>query len=275
MAGFTYCGEVGVAPSWKILITVVVVSLVFVVDNAAGGNVDNVSAAGELAAADQPTEPAAALPSAAADPVVLPPQRDALGVINTTGAPGRTVALTFDDGPSPIYTPQVLDVLDTHGITATFCVVGTAAQAHPQIVEDIVNRGHTLCDHTISHDLELSTRDEQRIRAEIEGTLDSIYAAVPEIEVPFFRAPGGNFSAVVNTMAASYDQAPLGWSVDPKDWREPGANHIYAEVMARVTPGSIVLLHDGGGDQSDTVAALDDIASALHDAGYEFVIPKT
>jgi peptidoglycan/xylan/chitin deacetylase (PgdA/CDA1 family) len=98
---------------------------------------------------------------------------------------------------------------------------------------------------------------------------------VPEIEVPFFRAPGGNFSAVVNTVAASYDQAPLGWSVDPKDWREPGAHHIYAAVMAGVAPGSIVLLHDGGGDQSDTVAALGEIISALHDAGYEFVIPKT
>ncbi len=265
----------GVAPSWKILVTGVVVSLVFVIDNAAGGNVNNVSAARELAAADQLSEPAAAPASAAADPVVLPPQRDALGVINTTGTPGRTVALTFDDGPSPVYTPQVLDVLDRHGITATFCVVGTAAQAQPQVIEDIVNGGHALCDHTISHDLKLSTRDEQRVRAEIEGTLDSIHAAVPEIEVPFFRAPGGNFSAAVNTVAASYDQAPLGWSVDPKDWREPGAHRIYAAVMAGVTPGSIVLLHDGGGDQSDTVAALGEIISALHDAGYEFVIPKT
>ena len=263
------------APSWKILITGVVVSLVFVVDNVAGGKVDSVSATGELAAADQLTEPAAALPSAAAEPVVLPPQRDALGVMTTTGLSGKTVALTFDDGPSAVYTPQVLDVLDTHGVTAIFCVVGSEAQAHPQIIEDIVDRGHALCDHTISHDLKLSTRDEQRIRAEIGGTLDRIYAAVPEVDVPFFRAPGGYFSAGVNTVAASYDQEPLGWSVDPKDWREPGAHHIYAAVMAGVTPGAIVLLHDGGGDQSDTVAALDDIISALHDAGYEFVIPKT
>jgi peptidoglycan/xylan/chitin deacetylase (PgdA/CDA1 family) len=255
--------------------TGVVVSLVFVVDNAAGGTVGSASATGEPAAADQLPEPSAEPPSAVADPVVLPPQRDALGVITTTGLPGKTVALTFDDGPSAVYTPQVLEVLDTHGVTAIFCVVGSAAQAHPEIIEDIVDRGHALCDHTISHDLKLSTRDEQRMRDEIGGTLDRIHAAVPEIEVPFFRAPGGYFSAGVNTVAASYDQEPLGWSVDPKDWREPGADRIYATVMAGVTPGSIVLLHDGGGDQSDTVAALDDVISALDDAGYEFVIPKT
>jgi peptidoglycan-N-acetylglucosamine deacetylase len=254
--------------------TGVVVSLVFVVDNAAGGNVGSSYATGELAA-DQLPEPSATPPSAVADPVVLPPQRDALGVITTTGLPGKTVALTFDDGPSVDYTPQVLDILETHGVPATFCVVGSAAQAHPEIIEEIVGRGHALCDHTISHDLELSTRDEQEIRDEVGGTLDHIHAAVSEIEVPFFRAPGGHFSDVVNAVAASYDQEPLGWSIDPRDWGEPGADRIYAAVMAGTTPGSIVLLHDGGGDRSDTVAALGHIISALDDAGYEFVIPKT
>jgi peptidoglycan/xylan/chitin deacetylase (PgdA/CDA1 family) len=185
------------------------------------------------------------------------------------------VALTFDDGPSAVYTPQVLDILDRREVTAIFCVVGSAAQAHPEIIEDIVEGGHVLCDHTVSHDLDLSTRAEQAMREEIGGTLDSIHAAAPDIEVPFFRAPGGHFSAGVNTVAASYDQEPLGWSVDPRDWKEPGADRIHATVVAGVTPGSIVLLHDGGGDQSDTVAALDDIITALDDAGYEFVIPKT
>jgi peptidoglycan-N-acetylglucosamine deacetylase len=263
------------APSWKpMLVTGVVASLVFVVDNVADGDVDDVAAAGERPA-DQPSEPATASPSAAADADALPPQRDALGVITTTGVPGRTVALTFDDGPSPVYTPQVLDILDTHEVTAIFCVVGAAAQAHPEIIEDIVDGGHALCDHTVSHDLQLSTRAEQAMREEIGGTLDRIHAAAPDIEVPFFRAPGGHFSAGVNAVAASYEQEPLGWSVDPRDWEAPGADRIYEVVMGGVTPGSIVLLHDGGGDQSDTVAALDDIISALDDAGYEFVIPKT
>jgi peptidoglycan/xylan/chitin deacetylase (PgdA/CDA1 family) len=257
------------------LATGVVVSLVFVVDNVAGGTVGSASATGEPAAVDQPTEPAAASPAAAADADALPPQRDALGVITTTGRAGRTVALTFDDGPSAVYTPQVLDILDRREVTAIFCVVGSAAQAHPEIIEDIVEGGHVLCDHTVSHDLDLSTRAEQAMREEIGGTLDSIHAAAPDIEVPFFRAPGGHFSAGVNTVAASYDQEPLGWSVDPRDWKEPGADRIHATVVAGVTPGSIVLLHDGGGDQSDTVAALDDIITALDDAGYEFVIPKT
>ncbi|HJU97601.1 MAG TPA: polysaccharide deacetylase family protein [Jiangellaceae bacterium] len=257
------------------LVTGVVASLVFVVDNVAGGKVDDVAVAGELPATDQPSEPPTASPSAAADAAVLPPQRNALGAITTTGVPGRTVALTFDDGPSDVYTSQVLDILDAHDVTAIFCVVGAAAQAYPEIIEDIVDGGHTLCDHTVSHDLKLSTRAEEAMRDEIGGTLDSIRAAAPDIEVPFFRAPGGYFSAGVNAVAASYEQEPLGWSVDPRDWKAPGADRIYEVVMGGVTPGSIVLLHDGGGDQSETVAALDDIISALDDAGYEFVIPKT
>ena len=201
------------------------------------------------------------------------PHRDALGVIQTTAVEGRTVALTFDDGPSPEYTAQVLDILDQHEVKATFCVVGTSVEAHPELIKDVADRGHTLCDHTLTHDLHLGESSEQRIRAEIGATLEHIRAAVPGAEVPFYRAPGGNFSAAVNAVAASYGQQPLGWSVDPRDWADRSADTISTTILDEVTPGSIVLLHDGGGDQSETVTALENVIVALLDANFEFVIP--
>jgi peptidoglycan-N-acetylglucosamine deacetylase len=251
------------------LVTAAVVSVVLVVDD---GTIAGSDDADPSAQSGDPS--ASATPTPRPDPTAgQAPHLDALGVIQTTGVSGATVALTFDDGPSPEYTPRVLDILDDHQVRATFCLTGTGAKAHPEVVKDIAERGHALCDHTISHDLGLSERDDERIRSEIGGTLDYIHAVVPEAKVKFFRAPGGNFAANVNAVATSYGQAPLGWSVDPRDWTESRADAVRTTVLAEVVPGSIVLLHDGGGDQTATVAALGDIISALRDAGYEFVIP--
>jgi peptidoglycan-N-acetylglucosamine deacetylase len=251
------------------LVTAAVVSVVLVVDDA------TTASSGDVA---QSTPPATAIPTATSLPTmgesaVPVPHRDALGVIQTTAVAGRTVALTFDDGPSPKYTVQVLDILDQHEVKATFCVVGTSVEAYPELVREIADRGHTLCDHTLTHDLHLGERGEQRIRTEIGTTLEHILAAVPGAEVPFYRAPGGNFSTAVNAVAASYDQQPLGWSVDPRDWADRSADSIRSTILDEVTPGSIVLLHDGGGDQSETVTALEKVIAALHDADFEFVIP--
>ena len=258
------------AASWKpMLVTAAVVSLVLVVDDG--------TTARSGAVAD-PTQPARSPAPTTTGPTLDPtatalPHRDKSGVIQTTGAPGKTVALTFDDGPSLEHTPQVLDILDIHDVDATFCVVGRKVQEHPGLVKEIADRGHALCDHTNTHDLHLGHRTEDQIRTEIGRTADEIRAAAPDAKVPFYRAPGGNFSAEVIAVAASYDQQPLGWSVDPRDWTEPGANAIVTTVLDQVVPGSVVLLHDGGGDQSETVDALDQIITELEAAGYTFVIP--
>lgn len=257
------------AASWKpILVTTAVVGVVLVVDDAttAGPGAPEQSPAGHAAPVATPV-PTAPLTD---EPI---PHHDGLGVIQTTGLSGRTVALTFDDGPEPEYTEPVLDILDRHSVKATFCVIGTNVQAHPKLVREIADRGHTLCDHTITHDLDLPDRGAEQIRGEIGGTLDQIRAAVPDATVPFYRAPGGNFSADVIAIAASYDQQPLGWSVDPRDWTDATAEEIHSFVLEETVPGSIVLLHDGGGGQSETVAALDGILTGLRDAGFEFVIP--
>jgi peptidoglycan-N-acetylglucosamine deacetylase len=105
--------------------------------------------------------------------------------------------------------------------------------------------------------------------------LQDIRAAVPDAEVPFYRAPGGNFTADVIAVAASYGQQPLGWSFDPQDWTEPGSDAVRTTVLDQVVAGSVVLLHDGGGGQSGTATALDGIITAVRSAGFEFVIPTS
>ncbi|WP_158602720.1 polysaccharide deacetylase family protein [Jiangella rhizosphaerae] len=199
---------------------------------------------------------------------------DDAGTRRLNGRDGRTVALTFDDGPHPEQTPQVLRILREYDITATFCVVGEMARLYPKLVRDIADEGHRLCDHTISHDTSLPDRDPEVIEDEIGGTLAAIEDAAPGVDVPFYRAPGGNFAANVNEVAAGFDQVPLGWSVDPGDWRKPGARAIHDYVAEHVHPGAIVLLHDGGGDRAGTIEALPAIIETLLDAGYEFVVPR-
>lgn len=184
------------------------------------------------------------------------PAVDDLGTRHLTGHDGYTVALTFDDGPHPDYTPRVLEILRANDITATFCVLGSNVARYPELVREIAADGHVLCDHTVSHDMELPDRSEAEIDREIGGALASIHDVVPDAEVPFFRAPGGNFASAVNAVASSYGQQPLGWSVDPADWGKPGARTIHDYVGESIHPGAVVLLHDGGGDRSGTVTAL-------------------
>ena len=197
------------------------------------------------------------------------------GVIRTTGRSGQNVALTFSSGPDPQYTPPILQILDAQGVTATFCILGSQAEKYPELVRQIAAGGHVLCNHTLSYDYDLASRDDATQRAEIGGGLAAIRAAEPAAAVPFFRAPGGNFSPELVAVAAESDMASLGWSVDPKDWTTPGAPAIETAVVSAVQPGSIVVLHDEGPNRGGTVDALDEIIDALQAEGYQFVTPAS
>ncbi|MDW5328616.1 polysaccharide deacetylase family protein, partial [Plantactinospora sp. KLBMP9567] len=172
----------------------------------------------------------------------------------STGA--RYVALTFDDGPDPRYTPQTLDVLREHHVKATFCLVGQNALAHPELVRAIVADGHTLCNHSWTHDVKLGGRPAASIRADLVRTNEAIRAAVPDARIPYFRQPGGAWTASVVAVAGQLGMTSLHWAVDPQDWTRPGPGAIAARVTARVAPGAIVLLHDAGGNRQGTVIAL-------------------
>ncbi|MFU8875240.1 polysaccharide deacetylase family protein [Micromonospora sp. SL4-19] len=176
------------------------------------------------------------------------------GSLTTTGS--SRIALTFDDGPDPQYTPQVLALLRNYGVKATFCVVGENVQSHPELVQAIVAEGHTLCNHSWDHDESLGQRSSATIRADLLRTNEAIRAAVPGAPIAYFRQPGGNWTQPVVSVCRGLGMAPLHWAVDPSDWQAPGATRITSVVMNETGPGSIVLMHDAGGDRAGTVEAL-------------------
>nr|WP_325049913.1 polysaccharide deacetylase family protein [Micromonospora radicis] len=166
------------------------------------------------------------------------------------------VALTFDDGPNPDYTPQVLAILRQYHVTATFCVVGQNAQAYPWLIQQIVAEGHTLCNHSWDHDVALGSRSPDRIRDDLLRTNAAIRAAVPDAPIAWYRQPGGAWTYPVISVSRELGMTPLHWTLDPSDWRAPGATPIATAVVDGARPGSIVLLHDAGGDRQGTVNAL-------------------
>ncbi|MEU4771391.1 polysaccharide deacetylase family protein [Micromonospora sp. NPDC023644] len=176
------------------------------------------------------------------------------GTQTTSGT--SLVALTFDDGPDPQYTPQVLALLREHRVRATFCVVGENAQRHPDLIRAIAADGHTLCNHSWNHDVNLGRRSPAAIRADLLRTSEAIRAAVPDAPIAYYRQPGGAWTAQVVSVAQELGMTPLHWTVDPTDWDTPGAGRIAATVVEGVVPGSVVLLHDAGGDRQGTVDAL-------------------
>ncbi|WP_433264686.1 polysaccharide deacetylase family protein [Micromonospora vinacea] len=176
------------------------------------------------------------------------------GAHSTTGTP--RLALTFDDGPDPRYTPQVLALLREYDVRATFCVVGENAQNHPELVQSIVDAGHTLCNHSWHHDVGLGARSADAIRSDLLRTNAAIRAAVPNAPIVWYRQPGGAWTYPVVSVAQQLGMTPLHWSVDPSDWELPGASKITATVLSQAEPGSVVLLHDAGGDREGTVEAL-------------------
>jgi len=186
---------------------------------------------------------------------------------------GEGLALTFDDGPDPRWTPAVLDLLRRHRVTGTFCVVGQYVAAHPALVRRMADEGHALCDHTWTHDEALTSRPTAVVRTELRRTYDAVAAATGGRPPRYFRAPAGRWSPGVVAEAQRLGLRPLGWSVDPTDWRRPPPEVIARRVLQGATPGAIVLLHDGYGNRAATVAALDTILPALADRRLHLVTP--
>ncbi|MFR9776593.1 polysaccharide deacetylase family protein [Micromonospora sp. MS34] len=186
-------------------------------------------------------------PSATASPIPA-------GVLMTTGS--AQVALTFNDGPDPTWTPLVLKALRQFRVKATFCLLGRNAHAYPELVRAIAADGHTLCNHSWNEDLDLGSRSRQDIEGDLLRTSQAIRAAAPQAPIKYFRQPGGNWSPQLVTVAENLGMTGLHWAVDPRDWEEPPAAAIIATVSSRTETGAIVLLHDGGGDRQNTVTAL-------------------
>ncbi|MFE9565080.1 polysaccharide deacetylase family protein [Streptomyces sp. NPDC006487] len=188
---------------------------------------------------------------------------------------GKVVNLTLDDGPDPKWTPKALELLETHGAKATFCLTGPNAKKHPGLVKEITAAGHRLCNHAVSHDTAMDKKDVAHQEKEIMDAKRMIDEASGSARIWYYRAPGGAFTPESREIAARAGMASLGWNVDPGDFNRPGADTIVSTVQEQLkTKGPTILMHDGGGDRSQSVEALEKLLPWLKEQGYGFSFPK-
>ena len=167
----------------------------------------------------------------------------------------------------------MLALLEQHHVPAVFCLIGDQARAYPDLVRRTAGAGHALCNHSRDHDLKMNDKGKAYVTAEVVDGLAGIRAAAPGTPVPFYRQPGGYWSPTVVEAMNRVKLRPLGWSDDPKDWSRPGSTVIVHRVVKNLHPGAVILMHDGGGDRSQSVEALAWLLKALPAAGWKPVLP--
>ena len=183
----------------------------------------------------------------------------------------KVIALTFDDGPHPVYTPKVLEILKKYDAHATFFHVGYKMTQFPQIVQQVVQGGHELGNHSMTHAYENEVGFE-RMRNDLiqaEAVIQKYQQNSPKL----FRPPGGYIdnNLLKEVQVKGYKVVLWSYHQDPKDWSLPGAQTIAEHVIRHARNGDIVLLHDGGGDRSQTIQALKSILPTLKQQGFKFV----
>ena len=187
---------------------------------------------------------------------------------------GQVVALTFDDGPSPMWTPQVVQILAEEGVRATFCLVGDMVRKRPEITRTIAGHGHTLCSHTMDHPEHLDELPPEQAASEVGAGADMVATTTGQ-PVPLFRAPAGRTTPAVIDVAHSKGARVLDWTVDAEGSEHRSAEELLARVQAHLKPGAVILLHDGGGNRDTTVAMLRPLIQTLKAAGWQFATPTT
>ncbi|MFI1356078.1 polysaccharide deacetylase family protein [Streptomyces sp. NPDC020898] len=185
---------------------------------------------------------------------------------------GRTMVLTFDDGPDPRYTPDILRTLREHDVRAMFFVCGEMAADHKDLLAEMAEDGHVVGNHTWSHPL-LTRLTRSAIHSQMERTCEVIEDAYGEPPV-WFRAPYGAWNRAAFQLGADLGMEPLAWTVDTLDWMTPGTRTIVDRVERGAAPGVVVLSHDAGGDRSQSVRALRDYLPQLLDSGYRITVPS-
>ena len=180
------------------------------------------------------------------------------------------IALTMDDGPHPVYTPQVLEVLRKYDIKATFNMIGSQVGANLSLVREVSSEGHTITNHTWNH-ADLTHATFSQVCSQIDRCNDALSNANQHPTI--FRAPYGNWATSVFQACAARDLRPVDWSVDPRDWdtEHVDTQEIVSTVLHTTHPHDIILEHDGGGVRRNTVAALKIFIPKLLDEGYKFV----
>ena len=185
-----------------------------------------------------------------------------VGVQEADGAP-RRVALTFDDGPHPYYTEQLLDGLKERGVKATFFVTGEHAKLHPDVIQRMYEEGHLIGNHTYSH-IQLRKNNQEAFREELIRT-NEVIGEITGGEVLYVRPPYGSWD---KSFEKELNMIPVLWTIDPLDWCSHDASCVADKVLKKVKENDIILLHDW---YDTTVEAAFQIVDELKEKGYLFV----
>jgi peptidoglycan/xylan/chitin deacetylase (PgdA/CDA1 family) len=226
------------------------------------------NATGPNSSAAGPTSNGAPAPAKAQAPTTTPatpstPSAAATGTptANPAAVSGgkKVVFLTFDDGPDPVWTPQVLQVLAKYNAKATFFQLGSMQAAHPALRDQVLAAGNTIGNHSISHAQLTRTSATKRHHEIFDGPKSKC-----------FRPPYGAANDRVRADIKAAGMTPVLWDIDTLDWQRPGKQTIVNSIVSQARSGSVVLMHDAGGDRSQTVAALDQALATLTAQGYTF-----
>lgn len=183
----------------------------------------------------------------------------------------KVIALTFDDGPDPVFTPKVLDILNQYDVHATFFVIGKCVDQYPDIAKEIVEQGSEIANHTYTH-ANLSAIGVTKMKEEIKKADKAIMSATG-VHPSLFRPPHGTYNdtlvEIVRDMG--YKVVLWSWTQDTIDWCNPGTSYIINKVLGNAQNGDIIIFHDAGGDRNQTVMALEPIIQKLQDEDFQLL----
>ena len=185
------------------------------------------------------------------------------------GGQGKKIALTFDDGPWPGSTLAILKILGTFKIKATFFEIGGQAYRRPELSKAVVAAGMSIGNHSETHQM-LGSLPQKRVAWQI-ASAQKVIERASGVRPTWFRPPGGSLSRIVYAEANANHVRLMLWDIDPNDWRRPPTKTIISRVVSHAHPGAVILMHDGGGNRANTVAALPTIIKDLQAMGYQFV----
>ena len=180
--------------------------------------------------------------------------------------PDRVVALTFDDGPSPFWTPKFLSLLDARHVRATFFMMGRNVERHPEVAREVLKRGHEIGNHSYSHP-QLIFMWPASVREEIERT-DTLLRGIGVSNEIYFRPPHAAKFLVLPYVLTKMNKLSVLGDVDPEEWKQRPAAVMTESILRQVRRGSIIGLHDTMGAES--LRTLENILPALAAQGYRF-----
>lgn len=185
----------------------------------------------------------------------------------------KLVSITFDDGPHPVFTPIILDILAKYQAKATFFVTGTKAETYPNLIRREMKEGHEIANHTYNHYIKRNISVD-KLTSELEQT-DIVLKKIAGYTPALYRPVGGIYNETIINTALKNGKLVILWSWDPRDWNDPPASRITKLVTKAIKPGDIIVLHDWHGTElsqsCQTVLALDDILEYLNEHGYKCV----